>query len=466
MEKNYLLLITALLIFITACHTDDYGDSDDLSNPFFNPIDSSSIANLDQALTDSLVANCRGFGLDFFKLPDDGDFAHIPQDPRNRITGAKVRLGQSLFHETGLGRNPKRIESINMYSCASCHHVDAEFHAGIAQGIGEGGIGFGIRGETRKKKTTYADTTVDVQAIRSPTVLNVLCQELMLWNGQFGATGQNVGTENAWTAGTPKEKNWLGYQGIETQAIAGQGVHRLKIDRDYLSSLPAYVTMFAEAFPSLPASQRMTDINAGLAIAAYERTLIANQAPFQKWLRGNITALSTTEKRGAVLFFGKAGCVKCHTGPALNDMAFYALGMNDLLTGVKGAVNAGADKPEHKGRGGFTGRTEDMFKFKVPQLYNLRNVKFLGHGAQFSSVLEVLNYKNRGIASNRNVPTTQLATDFKPLNLTSQEIEQLRLFVENALYDPNLKRFVPQSLPSGFCFPNNDPQSKLDKGCQ
>lgn len=50
----------------------------------------------------------------------------------------------------------------------------------------------------------------------------------MLWNGQFGATGPNVGTESEWTIGTPKEVNTLGFEGIESQA--GLDVHRLEID--------------------------------------------------------------------------------------------------------------------------------------------------------------------------------------------------------------------------------------------
>ena len=72
---------------------------------------------------------------------------------------------------------------------------------------------------------------------------------------------------------------------------------------------------------------------AGLAVAAYERTVLANQAPFQAWLRGNTGALTDRQKAGATVFFGKAGCVSCHTGPALNSMAFHAIGMNDLDDG-------------------------------------------------------------------------------------------------------------------------------------
>lgn len=424
------------------------------------------ISSTDDTLNSLLIKASGGRGKAYFKLPSGANLAEFPQDPRNRLTPEKVALGKILFHETCIGSNPKNTQGMMTYSCASCHHVDAGFQAGIAQGIGEGGIGFGTNGELRKLNPSYPTALIDVQPIRSPTVLNTAYQELMLWNGQFGAVGKNAYVQYAWTPGTPKETNLLGFQGLETQAIAGQNVHRLKIDKSFLNNIASIKDLFDLAFADIPETGRMTPINAGLAIAAYERTLVSNEAPFQKWLNGDNNAMTETQKQGALLFFGKAGCVQCHTGPALNSMEFYALGTNDLLTGTFGAINAGADKAEHKGRGGFTGKAEDMYKFKVPQLYNLKGIKFLGHGAQFESVKEVLDYKNKAIKSNAIVPDTQLAGAFKPLNLTDDEIEKLRVFIEDGLYDANIKRYAPLTIPSGFCFPDNDTQSRIDKGCQ
>ena len=58
-----------------------------------------------------------------------------------------------------------------------------------------------------------------------------------------------------------------------------------------------------------------------------------------------------------------------------------------------------------------------------------------------------------------------LSEQFVPLNLTELEIDLLTSFVENALYDPELTRYIPESLPSGNCFPNADYQSVMDMGC-
>ncbi|MCL6295370.1 cytochrome-c peroxidase [Jejuia spongiicola] len=394
-------------------------------------------------------------------LPASNNYSAIPNDLKNPITEAKVALGKMLFHETGLAKNPKLSQGMDTYSCASCHHAGAGFQSGILQGIGEGGFGFGLFGEERTKSSDYTEEHLDVQPIRSPSVLNVAYQDVMLWNGQFGATGTNAGTEANWTAGTPKESNTLGFEGVEIQAIAGINVHRLVIDEDFIKN-SSYKAMFDSAFPNVNVNERYSKLNAGLAIAAYERTLLANQAPFQKWLKGESIAMSNDEIQGATLFFDKAKCYTCHSGPGLNGMSFHALGMKDL---AGNNVLTVIDEATKKGRGGFTGNTNDDYKFKTPQLYNLKDVSFFGHGGSFESVKDIIRYKSEAVHENIEVPSNKLSPMFVPLNLTDSEIDLLTLFVENALYDDNLKRFVPESLPSGYCFPNADLQSSLDMNC-
>ena len=389
------------------------------------------------------------------------DFNLIPNDLNNPLTEAKVTLGKHLFHETELATNPNMDESMYTYSCASCHHAAAGFQSGLLQGIGEGGMGFGLTGEGRFKNLLYPEADLDVQPIRTPTALNVAYQDVMLWNGQFGATGTNAGTEANWTSGTPKEVNNLGFEGVETQAIAGLDVHRLLIDEDFIVN-SEYKQMFDDAFPNVSVSERYSKLNAGLAIAAYERTLLPNQAPFQQWLNGNTSAMNEQETNGALLFFGVANCFSCHSGPALNGMDFHALGMNDL---AGENIMTMVDDATKRGRGGFTGNPEDDYKFKTPQLYNLKDVIFFGHGGSIQTIEDVVKYKNNAVAENQNVPVNQLSTMFQPLNLSDAQIEAIAAFVENALYDSNLQRYVPETLPSGNCFPNADEMSSQDMGC-
>jgi len=446
-KRVWALFLLALLI--TGC---------DVSNAVF--INPNSRSELDEDLEAVLEEASAGKGLNHFIMPGSTDLAAIPQDPNNPLSAAKVKLGKLLYHETGLGTNPKYPEGAQTYSCASCHHVAAGFQAGRIQGVGEGGMGFGVRGEGRVNDPHYEITALDIQPIRSPSAMNTAYQDVMLWNGQFGAVGTNAGTEANWTVGTPKEENILGYEGLEIQAIAALKVHRMdRIELSVASNHETYKTLFAEAFPGQPIDR----VYAGLAIGAYERTLLANAAPFQRWLRGKKNAMTDQEKRGAVLFFGKAECATCHNGPALNSMTFYALGMADLEgPGVYGDVPV--DKAESLGRGGFTGDPADNYKFKTPQIYNLLDSPFYGHGGTFNSVREVIEYKNNAVPT-RSVTASQVPTAFKPLGLTSTEIDDITAFIEGALYDAELHRYLPASLPSGNCFPVNDVTARADLGC-
>lgn len=449
--KKAQVLVLLITLFISACdHNEDETSGENL---------------LDIELASAIRDASPTGSLSHFILPLANDLASIPQDPNNPLTENKVELGKLLFHETALGNNPELPNGTRTYSCASCHHVEAGFQAGIQQGIGDGGSGFGARGEARVPDATYSHSQLDIQPIRTPTALNVAYQDVMLWNGQFGGTGTNAGTEANWIAGTPIETNHLGYQGVEIQAIAGFNVHRQIADDNFYESLPEYEDRLIAAFPNLTEEEKLSNVGIGLAIGAYERTLLPNEAPFQKWLKGQKAELGDAAKRGALVFFGKGQCSNCHTGPALNSTDFYALGMKDLDALLTDNTNPGFVNVV-LGRGGFTKNPNDEYKFKVPQLYNLADHNFFGHGATFESILEVVTYKNRAVVEKSSLDGhANIAEDFIPLNLNSTEINDLVVFLTEGLYDPKLSRYVPDEVLSGGCFPVADEQSKIDMGC-
>ncbi|WP_378178294.1 cytochrome-c peroxidase [Aquimarina sp. SS2-1] len=455
MKKIFFFVVVFTLF---SCEKDDYIDVDPIAISKSTPV----AAGLDKQILDELEAISNGIGASYFILPDGNQFADFPQDPLNPITAEKVALGKLLFHETATGGNPKTVSNLFTYSCASCHHAAAGFSSGLRQGIGEAGIGFGNRGESRIFNDNIALTEADIQPIRSPTVLNVAYQDIMLWNGQFGGSGTNLGTEANWT-NIPE--NFVGFEGVEVQAIKGQGVHRLLVDDDFVTNFE-YQQMFDDAFPDSPITERYSTENAALAIAAYERTVVSNQSPWQKWLRGNYNALSVAEKKGAKVFFNKGKCYQCHTGPALNDKNFYAFGMGDFDNDTDAFVLENVNFEDvKKGRGGFTKVATDNYKFKTPTLYNLTDNGFYGHGGTFTYVREVIEYKINGVPQNAEVPSENLAEQFGNIKLNKTEIDNLVLFIENGLHDPDLSRYVPPSINSGNCFPNNDSISRVDLGC-
>jgi len=419
---------------------------------------------LDQELMATLETSSYGAGLDYYKLPTSDNYAAIPQDPNNPITEEKVALGKVVFHETAFATEIKFSGSLQAISCATCHHHAAGFQAGKAQGIADGGSGFGFNGMGRIKDPMCPVDSVDVQPIRTPSLLNVAYQKVMRWNGSMGATGSNMGTESQWTGAAAN--NNLGFEGVETQSIVALKGHRQEVNQTIVTN-NNYKQLFDAAFPSIPEQNRYTRQTAGLAMAAYSRTVLASEAPFQQWLNGAENALTDAQKKGAILFFGDAGCYRCHNGPSLATEGFHAFGVKDLYQNTEAITyKTDINNVENLGRGGFTGNSMDMYKFKVPQLYNVKDSPFEGHGGSFSSVREVVAYKNAGIAENPNVPTSQLSPYFVPLNLTEEEVDQIADFIENGLHDNNLIRYVPTTLPSGLCFPNADAQSITDLGCQ
>lgn len=423
---------------------------------------------LDNLLTEALNSHSKTGKLEGYLLPSSDDYASLPnQDVKNPITQAKVDLGKLLFFETGIGVQPKYLVSMQAYSCSSCHIPSRSFTAGRFQGIGDGGIGFGVSGEGRGKNPLYQGSEVDAQGARPLAVINTTYITNALWAGSFGSFDVNAGTESVWHQDTLIEINFQDLMGLEANNARALAVHRQMINRAVTDSL-GYTGMFDAAFPEIPRNIRYTRLTGSFAIAAYLRTILTNEAPFQNWLKGNHTAMTDQQKQGAILFFGKAGCVRCHNSPSLNALPhkFVALGvLNQFQTGLDVFRTDQNDK-RNLGRGGFTGLVEDMHKFKVPQLYNLKDFGFYFHGSSKTSIRSVVEYFNDAIPENPDVPVAEISPFFKPLHLTSDEVSDLVEFLENGLYDPDMTRYAPMQTLTGKCFPDNDAQAQVDLGCK
>lgn len=403
--------------------------------------------------------------VEHFILPASDDYANIPNGQKNPLTKEKVELGKMLFFETGIARDARYANGEGTYSCATCHVPSAGFMPGRQQGIADGGIGFGLNGESREQMSNYMAEELDVQGARPISVLNVAYVTNTTWSGKFGAFHANEGTEYLWGLDDPTtETNHLGLDGLEAQNIEGLIVHRMVVD-DYVLDTLGYRQMYDDAFGDFTEDERYSLLTSSFAISAYLRSLITNEAPFQDWLKGDNEAITESEKRGAVLFYSKAGCYRCHQGPAMSATEFHAVGVNDLCD-LPGSLATGIHDIRNMGRGGFTLRDDDLFKFKVPGIYNMADSPFYFHGSSKNSLREVVEYFNDGVAENPRVPKEQISSFFHPLNLSDTEMDDLVEFLENSLRDPNLERYVPEQVLSNNCFPNNDPTSREQLGCE
>lgn len=400
---------------------------------------------------------------DYYILPDQSSGDRVPEDPKNPLSPDKIALGKFLFFETGIALDAKYSDGMGTYSCATCHIPEAGFRPGFMQGIADGGMGFGYNGEGRIMNESYSEEDLDVQSARPLSLINVAFVKNTSWNGSFGSTGVNIGTEDQWGNDEGTRRNSLGYEGIETQNIEGLHTHRMKITPEIAEEL-GYKELFDKSFPHIDEKFRYNNRMASFAISAYLRTIISNEAPFQDWLKGDSGAMSDREKKGAILFFGKANCNSCHYEKNLGSHEFHALGVKDMDQ-HPGAFNPRPNDKRNFGRGGFTNNPEELYQFKVPGLYNSSDTEFYFHGSSKTSLREVIEYKINAEKENDRVPQSQMSPKLRKIDLTDEEIDDLVLFLEKSLRDTHLQRYKPDYIKSGNCFPNNDYISQEELSC-
>ncbi len=441
-----ILFFSCIVVLVFACTKDQMPSTIELDNQLRQ--------NIEAASPDGTTS--------FYILDDEDDLENIPADPLNPLTEAKVELGKFFFYETGLAQDALKDSGLGTYSCATCHIPEAGFRPGAVQGIADGGEGFGVNGEKRKKHSDYEGEELDVQGARALNILNVAYVTNTFWNGQFGAHGVNIGTEDRWDDIHDTQVNHYGFSGLESQNMEGLVAHRIQINKPLLEEL-GYLELYDEAFADVPEEERYTQQTASLAFSAYLRTLLSTRAPFQDWLKGDLNALSPNQKRGAILFFGKAQCYRCHYNENLGSVEFHALGVKDMWE--QPSFKTGPEDRRNLGRYGFTKNPEDMYAFKVPGIYNMRDTPFYFHGSSVTSLEDLVEFKNLAVSENNLISNDMLSEKFNPLFLSESEKEQLVEFLDESLRDPDLTRFKPDYLLSGNCFPNNDPKSRLDLGC-
>ena len=224
----------------------------------------------------------------------------IPAD--NPQTKVKVALGKMLYFDP-------RLSKSKLISCNTCHNLS-------------------IGGDDNQR--TSIGHKWQHGPRNAPTVLNAAFLKVQFWDGRAPTLEEQA--KGPLTAP------------VEMAASPEIDIRRVK-------SIPEYVKLFRAAFPG--ESDPVTFDNIAKAIAAYERTLITPNSPFDRYLNGDESALTEDQKEGMVLFV-KTGCIACHNGPVLSDGNYYKFQWNN-----------------DQGRYKVTQNPEDMFKFRTPQLRNV-----------------------------------------------------------------------------------------------
>lgn len=172
-----------------------------------------------------------------------------------------------------------------------------------------------------------------------------------------------------------------------------------------LNASTTYKNDFLEAFGDSATSYTITR-----AIAQYERALIQDLSPFDEYVRGDNGALSEVAKRGFDLFYGKAGCEGCHSGPLLTDYGFY---------------NNGTQVSSNDyGRAELTLDSADFYLFKVPSLRKVTLTAPYMHDGSLTSIQDVLEQYNNGGTGHEYT-----SDGIAPLNLNESELVALEEFL-------------------------------------
>ena len=246
------------------------------------------------------------------------------------------------------------------------------------------------------------------------------------------------------------------------------------------SFYPLYRKLFGHSFPEVKTGTPITFSMFGAAIAEFEFTLTFANAPVDRFARGDKTALTDEEKKGALLFFGEARCAACHavSGHAnemFSDFKTHVIGVPQIVPHVTNTPFDGPNANEDFGREEVSGDPQDRYKFRTSPLRNAAVQPTFMHNGAFRSLEDaVLHHLNVfDSALNYTTAAQQLDPDLTtsldaihpvlarldpilatPVILTDDQFRQLVAFVRHGLLDPrakreNLRRLVPKSVPSG-----------------
>ena len=174
-----------------------------------------------------------------------------------------------------------------------------------------------------------------------------------------------------------------------------------------LNANTAYKNDFLEAFGDSASAFTITR-----ALAQYERTLIQEPTSFDEYVRGDNGALSIAAKKGFELFYGKAGCDHCHSGPLMTNFGFYN---NGTQIG-----------PDDYGRAELTLDSADFYLFKVPSLRKVALTAPYMHDGSLASLRDVLEQYNQG-----GVGHDYTSDGIEPLNLNESELVALEEFLSS-----------------------------------
>lgn len=289
-----------------------------------------------------------------WNLPPGFPLPRVPAD--NPMTQEKVELGRYLFYE-------RRLSLTGAFACASCHQQELAFTDGQP-------VAIGATGQRHPRN--------------SMSLVNVAYSPVLTWANPNLRTLERQALVPMFNE-NPIE---LGLAGREAEVLA-----RLRADARYQQ-------LFAAAFPN--DADPFTVSNITKALASFQRTLISGRSPYDRYrYGGDPSAVSDSVKRGEALFFSeRLECFHCHNGLNFSSVLDYAGLFSRQIeyhnNGLYNIDGQGAYPPDNTGLYEFTGRAQDMGRFKAPTLRNIALTAPYMHDGSIATLEEVLDHYAAG----------------------------------------------------------------------
>jgi cytochrome c peroxidase len=289
-----------------------------------------------------------------WELPAGFPLPLVPAD--NPMSDAKVELGRRLFYDTRLSGN-------GAFSCSSCHRQQNAF-------ADARNLPFGSTGQAHPRN--------------SMSLPNVAYQVVLNW-ADTGTRRLESQALIPMLGTTPVE---LGLSGREAEMLAR------------LRSVSLYQPLFRAAFPA--DTSPFTVDNVTRAIAAFERTFVSGDSPYDRYRRGMTSAISDAAKRGEALFAGdRLKCSQCHSGIMFTNAATWVGRVGTASpeffnTGLYNVGGTGAYPAPNTGLHAVTGLASDMGKFKVPSLRNIEVTFPYMHDGTVATLSDVIDHYAAG----------------------------------------------------------------------
>lgn len=340
----------------------------------------------------------------------------IPFPKNNTITKEKAELGKLLFFDPILSGNKD-------VACATCHHPEFGFAENLELSIGVNGHGFG------SKRAFKTPNSIPFVKRNSQTIVNVAFNGLsqdgkieplkapMFWDLRAESLEKQA-LEPIKTMEEMRGKD------IPEESILAEVIERLKSNKTYYS-------LFENAFGL---QNSVSAENLGKALATYQRTLVANNSRFDRYLRGDETALSFNEIEG-MKAFGKSGCIVCHNGPMFSDFQLHVLGV-----------------PDNEKLGFSDMGKDNKYAFRTPSLRNLRLSAPYMHSGKLKTLKHVLEFYEDlagDVIANSKVKASQIDPKIAKLKVDFKNISAIIEFL-GTLNDESYDKTIPKKVPSGL----------------